>query len=69
MPPLRGMGLIRKILCLRKISDGLRRGGRETEKGDGIVKTLMNFLIALAFELGLVLKMRKDLRDGWDGND
>lgn len=67
MPPLRGMGLIRKILCLREISDGLRRGGRETEKGDGIVKTLMNFLIA--FELGLVLKMRNSLRDGWDGND
>lgn len=67
MPPLRGMGLIRKIPQLRKISDGLRRGGRETEKGDGIVKTLMNFLIA--FELGLVLKMRKELRDGWDGND
>lgn len=42
MPPLRGMGLIRKILCLRKISDGLRRGGRETEKGDGIVKTLID---------------------------
>ena len=37
MPPLRGMGLIRKILCLRKISDGLRRGGRETEKGDEIM--------------------------------
>ena len=33
------------------------------------MKALMNFLIALAFELGLVLKIRKELRDGWDGND
>ena len=64
MPPLRGMGIIRKIPQLRKISDGLRRGGRETEKGDGIVKTLMNFVIALAFELGLVWKILRELRDG-----